>query len=63
MMQEDKQDKLYRCTYCKLEFYKDEKDISLRCPLCESIYVEHITDLETTNKSVKAGSGFCFMRF
>lgn len=56
MTQEDKEYKLYRCTYCKLEFYKEEKYPSLRCPLCESIYVEHLTDFKTTIKAEKAGS-------
>lgn len=56
MTQEDKNYKLYRCTACKLEFHKEESYPSLRCPLCESIYVELLTDFKATNKKVKAGS-------
>lgn len=51
MTQEDKEDKLYRCTACKLEFYQEEKYPSLRCPLCESIYVELL--IKTTNDNFK----------
>ena len=53
MTQEDKEDKLYRCTACKLEFYQEEKYPSLRCPLCESMYVEEIPELKKLKTKLK----------